>query len=162
MWQHIDSEEVLKSQSIEGVRARRHEESMRRSLQALLSIQARRWAHEARFWELEGLVTERHAARKLQHDFVHTLKLSDAFSGAGRSFSKTRSLTPDQSSAISEAGRKLHDEIYRSIDARESAHRLILARLSLADDVIEEWEDGDGFLRMQDRGDSPDLYRDTP
>ena len=155
MWEHAEPKTVLESKSVEGVQARRHEEAARRSLQLALSIQARRWAHEVRFREVQGLVAERHISRTKQHGFVKALSLDLPVSFFARKlrFSELRDLTPYQSTAILTAGRRLHDDVYNVLPAREHTHQEMKHRLTFAEEVIQDWEDGEGKLRTQDRHD---------
>ncbi|VDC00808.1 unnamed protein product [Peniophora sp. CBMAI 1063] len=158
MWEPINLARILRSNSIDGVRARRHEESARQCLQLALSVQARRWAHETRFWEYGGLTVYRNHVRSMQHDFVRTLTLPLVQIDLEGSFSRLRALSPHQSSSIVAAGRMLHEEIYDSMSDRQLEYEALTRRLALAEEEIENWEHGNGWLRTQNRGDDPTLY----
>ncbi|VDB96555.1 unnamed protein product [Peniophora sp. CBMAI 1063] len=157
-WEHSQLETLLLSRTVDGLHARRHEEAMRRAIQLSLSVQARRWAHEVRFWELDKLVAERRLARERQHKFVNELALEEAFASSGRHASALPPLRSGQSLAIMTAGRRLHDEIYGTLAAREDVLRTVTDRLTLAEAEIQSWEHGDGMVRTQNRGDHTDLY----
>lgn len=152
-------DQVLKSSSIDGVRARQHEEAIRVSLQKTLCVQARRWAHEARFWVQEELLAERHRARIAQHQVVRRLVMDESIAdlgvhfNLGLHFTGSRTLTSSQSVAMLAAGRKLHAEVYNSLHETESAHEKLLLRLNLAEEVMRDWEEGGGWFRTQHRGD---------
>ncbi|VDC05308.1 unnamed protein product [Peniophora sp. CBMAI 1063] len=150
IWENVDLSSVLQSNTVDGLRARQHEERARLSMQKSLCLQARRWAHEARFREFGELEMQQRSARWAQHDFVRTLALDNILAGPGESFSGVRVLTPAQSSAVVEAGRLLHNEVYASLSARELEHQATALRLELAEEVIQDWERGNGWLRIQD------------
>ncbi|VDB96471.1 unnamed protein product [Peniophora sp. CBMAI 1063] len=158
MWEPVDLAAILRSSSIDGVRARRHEECARQRLQLALSVQARRWAHETRFWEYGGLTVLRNNARSMQYDFVRALALPLVPIGVEERYSQLRTLSTDQSAAILAAGRKLHRELYDSMSNRQLEYEALTRRLALAEEEIQNWERGDGWLLTQDNGDGPELH----
>ncbi|VDB97826.1 unnamed protein product [Peniophora sp. CBMAI 1063] len=158
MWEHDDLDFVLQSRTIEGWRARRHEELERLSLQSALSTQARRWAHEARFWGKEELVCQRRRARSVHHEYVKGLAVHGIPTGPGLRFSKLRALTHTQSSTILGASRSLHEKVYGSLKESDLDHKELLLRLELAEEVIQDWELGEAWLRTQYQGNSPEQF----